>query len=149
MLNLNLPTFEYKVKKAAGKLYIFDVIRKKYVMLEPEEWVRQHFIHFLIGERKYPRSLVKVESGLKYNSLSKRSDILVFDRTGAPWMVVECKAPDIKIDDKVVFQAAVYNETLRAPFLTVSNGLQHLYATINWEQGTTQWLDQLPAFPSV
>ena len=84
MYQLNLPTFDYKLKKADGKVWIFDVIRKKYIVLTPEEWVRQHFIHYLINDFKYPRSLVKIEGGLTYNQLQKRSDITVFDREGKP-----------------------------------------------------------------
>ena len=100
MHQLNLPSFDYKLKKADGKVWIFDVIRKKYIVLTPEEWVRQHFIHYLLHELKYPRSLVKIEGGLSYNTLSKRSDIVVFDRDGRPWMLVECKSPEFKLSEK-------------------------------------------------
>lgn len=147
MTSLNLPPFEYKIKKAEGKLWIFDVIRKKYIALIPEEWVRQHFVHLLIDHKKYPRSLIRVEGGLQYNRLQKRSDIVVFDRDGAPWMLIECKAPEVRLSDKSVFQASVYNATLRARYVVVSNGLVHLYAKIDWENGITTWINDLPEFP--
>jgi len=147
MIPLNLPSFEYKLRKAEGKLWIFDIIRKKYIVLIPEEWVRQHFIHFLINQLQYPKSLIKVEGGLQYNQLQKRSDIVVFDRKGNPWMVIECKAPEVKLSQSTVLQAAVYNNTLKAKFIAVSNGLTHLYAEINWDKTSTVWLDQMPVYP--
>lgn len=146
MIHLNLPAFAYKLKKEEGKLWIFDVIRKKYVVLLPEEWVRQHFIHYLVTHRGYPRSLVKIEGGLSYNQLGKRSDIVVFSREGKPWMVVECKAPDIAMSDAVLFQASVYNKTLQARYLVVTNGLVHLCSEIDWAGGVTRKMDDLPVF---
>lgn len=146
MIHLNLPAFEYKLKKEEGKLWIFDVIRKKYVVLLPEEWVRQHFIHYLVNHLRYPRALVKVEGGLLYNQLSKRSDIVVFNRAGKPWMIVECKAPDIVMSEHVLFQAAVYNKTLQAQYLVVTNGMVHLCSAVDWQGGVTKKLDDLPAF---
>jgi hypothetical protein len=146
MIQLNLPPFEYKLKKAEGKLWIFDVIRKKYIVLIPEEWVRQHFVHFLVTSHKYPRSLIRVEGGLQFNELQKRSDIVVFDRSGSPWMIVECKAPDVPVSEKTLFQASTYNATLRAKYITVTNGMKHLIARTDWESGTTLWLDDLPGY---
>jgi hypothetical protein len=146
MLDLNLPPFAYKLKKEEGKLWIFDIIRKKYVALIPEEWVRQHFIHYLIDHLKYPRALIKVEGGLTFNQLAKRSDIVVFDREGHPWMVVECKSPDLKLGDSAVFQASVYNATLRARYLVVTNGLTHIYTEIHWDTATTVRLDAMPVY---
>jgi hypothetical protein len=146
MYQLNLPTFEYKLKKADGKVWIFDGIRKKYIVLTPEEWVRQHFIHYLINELKYPRTLLKVEGGLVYNQLAKRSDIVVFDRDGNPWMLVECKSPDLKLTDSTVRQASVYNSTLRSKYITVTNGLMHFCAEINWVEGKTIMRTSLPAY---
>src|SRR5690606_27113443 len=93
MVDLNLPSFEYRIKKTEEKTFIFDEIRKKFVVLTPEEWVRQHFVHYMIGHLRYPRALINVETGLAYNQLRKRSDIVLYDRTGKPWMIVECKAP--------------------------------------------------------
>jgi len=146
MYKLNLPDFEYSVKKNDGKIWIFDVIRKKYLILTPEEWVRQHFINYLITALKYPKSLIKVEGGLTYNQLSKRSDIVVFDREGKPWMVIECKSPDLNINETVLRQASMYNATLRARFLVVTNGMKHFCASIDWVESKTQMLPALPAF---
>ena len=147
MFKLNLPEFDYKLKKAEGKVWIFDGIRKKYLVLTPEEWVRQHFIYYLIHEKKYPRSLIRVEGGLVYNELRKRTDIVIFGRGGRPWMVVECKSPGLQVSDTTLAQASIYNATLRAEYVCVTNGLVHLYAQVNWQERTTTQLDDAPAFP--
>jgi hypothetical protein len=146
MTPLNLPPFEYKLKKAEGKLWIFDGIRKKYVVLLPEEWVRQHFIHYLTDHLRYPKGLIRIEGGLTFNQLHKRTDIVVFDRKGSPWMIIECKAPEIPVTDQTVFQASTYNATHRAKYIAVTNGLVHLYASTDWENGKTQWLERVPLF---
>src|SRR5690349_14800264 len=132
MYKLNLPDFDYKLKKAEGKVWIFDVIRKKFIVLTPEEWVRQHFVNYLISDLKYPKALIKVEGGLKFNQLSKRSDIVVFNRDGNPWMIVECKSPTIALTQESLMQASVYNSTLRANYITVTNGIVHHCANIDW-----------------
>ena len=146
MYQLNLPDFNYSIKKDDGKVWIFDVIRKKYLVLTPEEWVRQHFVNYLVAELKYPKSLIKVEGGLTYNQLSKRSDIVVFDREGKPWMVIECKSPELQVDENVLRQASMYNATLRARYLVVTNGVKHFCAHINWQDNTTKLLTALPSF---
>ncbi|HEY3404749.1 MAG TPA: type I restriction enzyme HsdR N-terminal domain-containing protein [Ohtaekwangia sp.] len=146
MISLNLPSFEYQLKKEDGKVLIFDSIRKKYLVLTPEEWVRQHFIHYLINERKYPRSLIRLEGGLSYNTLSKRSDIVVFNREGKPWMVVECKAHDQPINDNTLRQASIYNAKLQAKYLAVTNGLVHYYFETDWLAGKTSVLQTIPVF---
>jgi predicted type IV restriction endonuclease len=122
---LNLPLANLSLRKDQGKVWIFDMIRKKYVVLTPEEWVRQHFVHYLINDLKYPRSLFRLEGALTYNSLQKRSDILIRDRQGKPWMLVECKSPAIKLTQKAFNQIAVYNMTIGATFLAVTNGMVH------------------------
>lgn len=126
MLALNLPPFDVKLKKSEGKVWIFDVIRKKYVVLLPEEWVRQHVVHYFIHHLNYPKALIKIEQGLKYNQLQKRSDILVFDRSGNPWMIVECKSPEIQLSQQSVQQVAVYNADIKAKYVAVTNGLKHI-----------------------
>ena len=146
MYKLNLPAFDYKLQKADGKVWIFDVIRKKYIILTPEEWVRQHFIYYLVTELKYPKALIKVEGGLIFNQLKKRSDIVVFDRTGNPWMIIECKSPELKLSEYTLEQASVYNVSLKAKFLTVTNGLVHLCAEINWSERKTLQRSSLPVF---
>jgi type I site-specific restriction endonuclease len=116
------------------------------VVLLPEEWVRQHFIHYLIADRGYPKALVRIEGGLAYNQLSKRSDIVVFNRDGRPWMIVECKSPDIPITEAVLFQAATYNKTLQAKYLVVTNGLSHICSITDWVAGVTKRLPDMPVF---
>ncbi len=147
MYKLNLPEFEYTLKKDEGKVWIFDVIRKKFIVLTPEEWVRQHFVNYLIQEFKYPKSLIRIEGGLTYNQLQKRSDILVFDRQGNPWMIVECKAPTLKVSDSTFAQASVYNHTIKAQYISITNGLMHYCAETNWKEGSTKVLDQFPVYP--
>ncbi|MEO5603868.1 MAG: type I restriction enzyme HsdR N-terminal domain-containing protein [Cyclobacteriaceae bacterium] len=147
MFKLNLPEFDYKLKKASGKVWIFDGIRKKYIVLTPEEWVRQHFVHYLIHEKKYPKTLIKIEGGLRYNQLQKRTDIVVFNREAKPWMIVECKAPTTPVSPDTLTQASVYNATLKAEFLTVTNGLAHYCAHINWLERRTTLLDDTPPYP--
>jgi hypothetical protein len=148
MYKLNLPEFDYKLKKADGKVWIFDVIRKKYLVLTPEEWVRQHFVHFLVNDFKYPKSLIKIEGGLRYNQLQKRTDILIFDREAKPWMVIECKSPELKLSEMTLQQASVYNATLKAKFLTVTNGLHYFCSATDWNEGKVTLLNQLPLYPS-
>lgn len=146
MHKLNLPEFDYRLKKAEGKLWIFDVIRKKYIVLTPEEWVRQHFLHYLLAVKKYPRSLIKVEGGLTYNELQKRTDIVIYNRQGKPWMIVECKSPSISVSEATLTQASVYNSSLQAGYLSVTNGLVHFCALINWQERKTILLSDLPFF---
>lgn len=146
MYKLNLPDFDCLLKKAEGKVWIFDVIRKKYLVLTPEEWVRQHFINYLVSIRQYPKALIRVEGGLTYNQLSKRSDIVIFDRVGKPWMVVECKSPDLQVNDDVLRQASVYNATLRANYIVVTNGMRHYCAKIDWKESKTELLKDLPDY---
>jgi hypothetical protein len=147
MYALNLPTFEYKLKKADGKVWIFDVIRKKFVVLTPEEWVRQHFVNYLIQHLRYPKSLIKIEGGLTFNQLQKRSDIVVFDRFAKPWMVIECKAPTLRLSEETLHQAAAYNSKLKAMYLTVTNGMMSLCSLTDWNDNKTVLLEEMPSFP--
>ena len=144
MIQLNLPAFEYKVKKQADKLYIYDAIRRKYLQLTPEEWVRQHFIHYLIDHLSYPRGLITTESGLKYNKLQRRTDIVVFNRQAAPYMIVECKAPTVAINQQVFNQIAVYNKVLQAQMLVVTNGLKHYCCSFQPQNQSWEFLPQIP-----
>lgn len=147
MYKLNLPEFDFKLKKAEGKVWIFDGIRKKYIVLTPEEWVRQHFIHYLVIGKQYPRSLIRVEGGLIYNELQKRTDIVVFNRQGQPWMIIECKSPELQVSPSTLMQAAVYNSTLKAQHIAVTNGLVHVCAHIDWTERKTTLLEDIPAYP--
>jgi hypothetical protein len=149
MYKLNLPEFDLRLKNAEGKVWIFDGIRKKYIVLTPEEWVRQHFVNYLVAHKKYPRSLIRVESGLVYNELMKRSDIVVHNRQGMPWLVVECKAPTQPMSEQVLAQASVYNSRLKAQYVCVTNGMIHLCAQVDWESRRTMQLHELPEFPEI
>lgn len=123
--NLNLPPYEVRIEWLEAKQHIWDVIRKQYVVLTPEEWVRQHFIHLLINHLNYPLGLFKVESQLNYHKRRKRSDIQVLDRSGNALLLVECKAPTIPINHTTLKQVSEYNKTLNARYLALSNGLKH------------------------
>lgn len=148
MQNLNLPPFEYKIREIDGKAAIFDILRKKYIVLTPEEWVRQHFVHFLIKHYQYPKSLIKVESGLKYNQLQKRSDIVVYDRTGNVFLLIECKSCDISISQKTFEQVAHYNVSLKARYIAVTNGMNHFVCSVDHEMKNYSFINDLPTLPS-
>ena len=143
---LNLPPYEYKLKQEEEKIFIFDALRKKYLVLTPEEWVRQHFIQYIINYLQYPKALIKVEGGLVYNRLKKRSDIVVFDQEGSPWMVIECKSPDQNINNQTLQQVSVYNSTLKARYVALTNGLNHLCCIIDHQSKSTTPLNQFPKF---
>lgn len=145
MVALNLPPFAHTLKRDGDKIFILDVLRKKYLQLTPEEWVRQHFVHFLINHMSYPRSLIKIEGGLRFNTLAKRSDIVIYNREGAPWMLVECKAPDYKLRQQTIEQAATYNHTLLARFIVITNGMTHICCEVDRSTGLST---QRPDFPS-
>jgi hypothetical protein len=143
---LNLPPYPFKISQREGIYFIFDEIRKKHLVLTPEEWVRQHFIRHLIGEKKFPASLLKIEGGLNLNQTKKRSDILVYNNLGEKIMVIECKAPSINITQATFDQAARYNSIYKAKWLAVSNGLQHYYAQIDHEKGSFLFVKELPHY---
>jgi hypothetical protein len=142
MIDLNLPKFDYKLTKIEGKPHIFDPIRRKYVSLTPEEWVRQHVLNWLMTDHCYPKSLIKSESGLRFNTLSKRTDIVVYDREAKPFLLVECKAPHIVLSDDTFKQASHYNQILKAPFVLLSNGIEHLF--FEFLNGAIQPVQNLP-----
>ena len=143
---LNFPTYKFKLKSSENKQYIFDVIRKKYIVLTPEEWVRQHTIHFLISEKKYPKSLIAVEKQLTINNLKKRTDILVFNTDGLHELIVECKSPNIKIAQDTFDQIARYNLKLQANYLVVTNGLQHYFCKLDHENEQYTFLEEIPYY---
>jgi hypothetical protein len=143
---LNLPPYPFKISDDNGQLSLFDEIRKKNIILTPEEWVRQHFVQYLIRQKGYPRSLIRLEGGLKLNGLQKRTDIVVFNNSGQRILIVECKAPSVSIDQKTFDQVARYNMVHKVSLLAVSNGLQHYYCTINHEKRNYQFIEELPAY---
>ncbi|HRW62678.1 MAG TPA: type I restriction enzyme HsdR N-terminal domain-containing protein, partial [Bacteroidales bacterium] len=133
MEKLNLPTYSFNIKFIEQRKYIFDFIRKKYVILTPEEWVRQNFLKYLVEEKKYPASLIAVEKEFKLNNLSKRSDAVIYNKQGTPILIVECKAPEVKIGQNVFDQIARYNMVLNVKLLVVTNGLQHFCCKLDAE----------------
>jgi hypothetical protein len=143
---LNLPPYPFKLSQRDDLYFIFDEIRKKNLVLTPEEWVRQHFIKYLISEKKFPSSLLKLEGGLNLNQTKKRSDILVYNNLGEKKMVIECKAPSVAITQATFDQAARYNSVYKAPWLAVTNGLQHYYARIDHEQSKFLFIEELPMY---
>ena len=149
MERLNLPEYQFKISSTDGRTQIFDGVRKKYVTLTPEEWVRQHFIEYLVHEKEVPRSLIAVEMSLKYHKLNKRSDIVVYSKSGAPALIVECKAPHIKINQNVFDQIARYNLALQVPYLVVTNGMEHFCCLIDREVRNYRFLDFLPDYEQI
>jgi len=146
MKKLNLPPYSFKIKSKENKLYIFDMLRKKNVILTPEEWVRQNFIQYLIVEKKYPKSLIAIEKQLKINNLNKRTDILIFDKNGKTNIIVECKAPKVKIAQETFDQIARYNLGLNANYLIVTNGLQHYYCKMDHQLKKYNFLSDIPDY---
>src|ERR1035437_1139348 len=134
MKALNLPAYQFKLKQLGDRTQIFDKIRKKYVALTPEEWVRQNFLQYLIQEKKFPALLISVEAGLKYNQLQKRMDVLVYDKQGSPYLMVECKAPEVKITQVVFDQIARHNMVFKVKYLVVTNGLNHFCCLMDYEK---------------
>jgi len=146
MQKLNLPHYKFRLKSNENKTLIFDNLRKKYMVLTPEEWVRQHFVQFLIEEKKYPASLIALEKQLTINNRKKRTDILVFNNEGKHDIIVECKAPQIKITQATFDQIARYNLKLKANFLIVTNGLDHFYCKMDFENETYLFLKDIPDY---
>lgn len=147
MPQLNLPEFVCRTRQSKdGKEEIFDAVRRKFVRLTPEEWVRQHFIHFIVNHYDYPLSLLHVEAKLTYNNLAKRSDIVVYGRKGKPLMAVECKAPSVEITQKVFEQLAMYNFTLKVSYLVLTNGMQNYVCRMEPEKGSYSFLENFPTY---
>ena len=146
MQKLNLPNYIFKLKSNENKTLIFDKWRKKYMVLTPEEWVRQHFVQYLIDEKKYPVSLIAIEKQLTINNLKKRTDIVIFSSDGLPNIIVECKAPKIKISQDTFDQIARYNLKLNANYLVVTNGLQHYFCKLDKKNETYIFLKNIPDY---
>lgn len=146
MQKLNFPTYSFRLKNRENKRLIFDDIRKKFVVLQPEEWVRQHCVQYLKEHKNYPQSLINVEKELKVNGLSKRYDIIVFNSDGSIHLIVECKAPKIPIDQDAFDQIARYNLTLNASYLMVTNGINHYYCEMDFEAERFQFLIDIPDY---
>ena len=146
MPKLNLPNAVLKTKLVEGTTQVFDAVRKKYLVLTPEEWVRQHFIHYLNSKKKYPLGLMGVEQMVKYNEQSTRADIVLYTTEGNPNMIVECKAPKVKITQDAFDQIARYNFKLRVDFLVVTNGMQHFCCAMDYENNKITFLKEVPSY---
>jgi hypothetical protein len=141
---LNLPPISSPLQKRDGKIWIFDGIRKKYVVLTPEEWVRQHVIQYLI-DNGYSKNLIKIETGFSVGELHKRADIICYKNDGEPFLLVECKNPFEKLNEDVAIQISTYNKSVRAKFIMLTNGMKSLYYKTDWETGKISKVDALPS----
>lgn len=146
MEKLNLPEYELRILSEEGKTMVFDPVRKKNVVLTPEEWVRQHFIRFLQTEKKYPQSLMAVEKQVMVNGKQRRFDLLIYSRKGQPHLIAEFKAPSVKITQDTFDQVVRYNMALRVDRVVVSNGLQHFVCEIDYVNNSYAFLKEVPEF---
>jgi hypothetical protein len=146
MMQLNFPHFDFKVKTDVKGKQIFDPIRRKYILLTPEEWVRQHVIAYLINYLGYPAGLLSVEKSIELNGMSKRYDVVAFNTSANPVLVIECKAPEVKITQSAFDQIARYNLVLKVEYLFVTNGIQHFVCRVDADKGSVSFLEQLPKY---
>lgn len=146
MQKLNFPAYTFRFKNSENKVAVFDEIRKKFVVLTPEEWVRQHVVRFLLSDKSYPKSYINVEKVLKINGITKRYDAVVFKPDGSIFLLIECKAPEVPISQNTFDQIARYNMTLKADYLMVTNGLNHYFCQMDFENEQYQFLRDLPDF---
>lgn len=149
MFSLNLPAFEAKIITRDGKRSIFDVIRRRYVALTPEEWVRQHFVHFLMTHKGYPQALMANEVQVQLNGTKKRCDTVLYRRDLTARMIVEYKAPEVEITQKVFDQITRYNMVLKVDYLIVSNGIRHYCCRMDYEQNSYTFLQDIPNYASL
>jgi hypothetical protein len=149
MQKLNFPDYSFRFKNSENNLLVFDEIRKKFLVLTPEEWVRIHVVQFLMVEKNYPKSLINVEKVIKINGLTKRYDIVVFQPNGTVFLVVECKQPNVAISQTVFDQIARYNLTLKANYLMVTNGLNHYFCQMDLEKESYLFLKDIPNYNAI
>ena len=146
MQKLNFPEYNFRFKSSENKPLVFDEIRKKFVVLTPEEWVRLHVVQFLLKEKYYPKSLINVEKQLKLNNTMKRYDVVTFNNDGSIFLIVECKSPSVQITQATFDQIARYNLALKAEYLMVSNGLEHYFCQMDFEAGRYVFLKEIPNY---
>lgn len=146
MENLIFPLVDFRVSQEAGKTSVFDIIRRKFIVLTPEEWVRQHLVHFMIDHLKYPKSLINVEDGLRVNKMQKRSDIVIHDRKGNIFMIVECKSFKIKLKQEAMDQLSNYNQRYKATYLALTNGKELFLCQMDYERKSAQFISEFPEF---
>lgn len=143
-MQLQFSKYNFQIKTEPGRQLIFDIVRKKYVTLTPEEWVRQYILHYLIYDHKYPKSLISVEKKVAVNGLPKRTDIVLYNREAQPKIIVECKSPDVALSQKTFEQVARYNLTLQVPMLWVTNGAMHYLCRLSFTGEEHTFLQKLP-----
>jgi hypothetical protein len=148
MQKLNFPDYTFRFKNSENKVAIFDEIRKKFIILTPEEWVRQHVVKYILEQKMYPKSHVNVEKIVKVNGLTKRYDVVIFNPDGSIFLLVECKAPCITISQSTFDQIARYNMSLNAIHMMVTNGLNHYFCQMDYEQEKYFFLQDLPEYKS-
>ena len=146
MVELNIPTQDIDIKIIESKNYIFDLIRKKYLILTPEEWVRQNLVRYFINDLNYPKGLIKTESSLKYNNLKKRSDILIFNNDMTHFLVVECKSYRLKLNKSHLSQSAMYNKIYKSKYVMISNGLDHIVCKYDWNNDSFEFMKSIPKY---
>lgn len=146
---LNFPEYNLKITQSLKGLQVFDIVRKKQLLLTPEEWVRQHVLHYLHFEKGVPLSLIAVEQGIKLHGMQRRCDVVIYNTQGIPAMIVECKAPMVNITQEVFDQIARYNMVLKVGYLLVTNGLQHVSCSINHQEASYSFLAEIPGFPEI
>ncbi len=146
MLKLNFPQYQFRLKNSENKTRIFDVVRKKFVVLQPEEWVRQHLVHYLVNDKKYPISYINVEKQFTVNNLRKRYDVVVYNKQGEINILCECKAPGTPISQETFNQAARYNLPLKAKYFIVTNGLHHYTCEVDYEKEKYSFMPEIPDF---
>lgn len=146
MVELNIPSQDIDIKIIESKNYIFDLIRKKYLILTPEEWVRQNLVRYFINNLNYPKGLIKTESSLKYNNLKKRSDILIFNNDMTHFLVVECKSYKLKLNKSHISQSAMYNKIYKSKYVMISNGLDHIVCKYDWNNDSFEFMKSIPKY---
>ena len=146
MENLNFKNYHLRIKNKENKQYVFDEVRKKNVLLTPEEWVRQNLVSYFVNNLNYPKGLIKTESSLKYNNLKKRSDILIFNNDMSHFMIVECKSYKLKLNKSHLNQSAIYNKIYKSRYLMISNGMEHVVCEYNWKDETFEVKKSIPEF---
>lgn len=146
MQPLNLPTYSFKIKSEDNRKYIFDEIRRKFLLLTPEEWVRQNFIKYLVKEKKYPQQLISIEMEFKIGKLIRRCDIVVFNKSGSPNLIVECKSPAIKINQDTFDQISDYNRHLNVDYLIVTNGNKHYCCMFDKKNRSFSFVEEIPEY---
>ncbi len=148
MADINILKYDIESKVIEGKTHIYDFLRKKFLRITPEELVRQKFIRFLINEKNYPKALCRIEGGLKVDGMDKRTDILFYNTTGSPYLLVECKSFKTKLSQSTFDQLATYNKRIKAKFIGITNGIDHHFCEVNYRENKLQYLEEIPEYES-